>query len=114
MPPGVRSLRGEAVVNLMSIRVPVMAPADRKMTAVIGGPIRGAGHRSLYPSGGAEISALPAALLSRYWTVILAVLLGTPPTVTTTSCNPGGTPFGIVKLIWVTPTSPQGIPMKSG
>ena len=41
------------------------------------------------PGGGAEILCSPAyyfkTLMPRYWTVILAVLLGAPPTVTTTS-----------------------------
>ena len=33
-----------------------------------------------------------------------------PPTVTTTGCDPDGTPCGIVKLICVTPANPVGTP----
>src|SRR5579885_1641524 len=36
--------------------------------------------------------------------------LGTPPTDTTTSCAPSGAFAGTVKLIWVTPESPGGMP----
>src|ERR1017187_6972005 len=47
-------------------------------------------------------------------TVNLPGVLSTPPMVTTTGCVPAGTLPGTVKLIWVTPTSPYGIPTKKG
>jgi len=37
--------------------------------------------------------------------------LATPPTVTTTACEPSGALWGIVKSICVTPTNPAGIPV---
>ena len=59
------------------------------------------------------MSARPNLGHNRYWTSIRAVLLGDPPTVTTTACSPAATPVGIRKLICVTPTSPLGIPTNS-
>src|SRR5262249_54061999 len=48
-----------------------------------------------------------------YCTKIFAVLLCRDPTVTTTGCSPTATLSGMRKLIWVTPTNPGGMPIKS-
>jgi hypothetical protein len=70
-------------------------------------------NRSQFP---AVMNYLTCAVIEPNSQLVIAIVAGAlaiPPTITTTGRAPVGVPAGTVTLICVTPTSPQGMPMKS-